>query len=232
MLSTPNPDQQEPLEAGEDGTFDLGNPSSPPSPTKPIDIVRTPDAADDSKAPPAAAAAAESKTTCGSPPIKDDWEKVELQGADEGAALRPTENDSPPPAGGSPPAPEEPLDAFEDAVETKPPQGTETSVGGGVKEPESERSGQAAATGEPSGSRPSPSMEQPAAAAVGKATAVIAAGLANVRLPMGYDRQARLGGDGPVDSDGEEEFHDAHDSGPGMAKDAAKAREMKEIGNG
>lgn len=155
---------------------------------------------------------------CGSPPIKDDWEKVDMQGAEEGPALS-THNNSPPAA-----APEEPLEAFQDAIETKPQQGTKPSAGSGVNEPGSERSGQAAAV-ERSSSRPS------AAVAVGKVTTtVIAAGLANVRLPMGYDRQARLGGP-PADSDGEEEFHDAHDSGPGMAKDAIKAREMKEIGN-
>ena len=112
---------------------------------------------------------------------------------------------------GSPP-PQEPLEEeFKDAIEMKPQPGAETSVGGsgGVKEP----------------ARPSPAAERPATA--------IAAGLANVRLPLGYGRRdGRLGGkDLADDSDGEEEFHDAHDSGPGMVKDATKAREMKEIGN-
>lgn len=68
--------------------------------------------------------------------------------------------------------------------------------------------------------------EQPPAAA-GRAESVIATGLANVRLPMGYRRRRGE----PVDSDDEEQFHDAFDSGPGMVKDAAKAREMKETGN-
>lgn len=207
-LCSLNPDQQEPLEAGEDGTFDLGDPSPPPSP-----VVRTQqDAADESIAP-----SAEGELS-GSPPIADDWEKVDLQGAEEEPALS-TDNDSPPAEGSR--SPEEPLEEFKDAIEMKPPQGTETS-GSGVKEPASDKS-------EPSGPRPPPSAEQPAAVAVGK-TAVIAAGLANVRLPMGYDRKGRLGGY-PADSDGEEEFHDAHDSGLGMVKDATKAREMKEIGN-
>lgn len=196
---------QEPLEAGEDGTFDLGDPFPPPSSTKPgaIPAAPTHDTADDSNAP-----NAESEVS-GSPPIADDWEKVDLQGV--------TGNDSPP-------APEEPLEEFKDAIESNPQQETETSgVGSGEKEPASETSGRAAEV-EPSGSRPPPSAGQPVTA--------IAAGLANVRLPMGYTRQeGRLGGN-LADSDGEDEFHDAHDSGPGMVKDAAKAREMKEIGNG
>eukprot|EP00752_Nemacystus_decipiens_P005325 g4829.t1 len=194
-------DQQEPLEAGEDGTFDLGDPSPPPSPTKPVTIpvARTQDAAgNDSEAP----AAPESELS-GSPPIADDWEKVDLQVvAGNGSTA----------AGGtgSPPT-EEPLEEFKDAIEIKPQSCTETSAGGGgVK-------------GEPA--RPAPSAERPAT--------VIAAGLASVRLPMGYDRrEGRLGEGDPADSDGEEEFHDAHDSGPGMVKDATKAREMKELGNG
>ncbi|CAM9475806.1 unnamed protein product [Pylaiella littoralis] len=45
---------------------------------------------------------------------------------------------------------------------------------------------------------------------------------------MGYVRRC---GEEPVDSDDEDQFHDAFDSGPGMVKDAAKAREMKETGN-
>eukprot|EP00903_Cladosiphon_okamuranus_P007845 g7589.t1 len=183
-------DQQEPLEAGEDGTFDLGDPSPPPSPTKPVAIPAAPtqDAADDSKAP------AVQNDLCGSPPITDDWEKVDLRGV--------TGN-------------EEPFEGFKDAIEMNPQQGTETiGVASGEKKPASETPG----------SRPSPREGQPATA--------IAAGLANVRLPMGYGRQeGRLGGD-LADSDGEDEFHDAQDSGPGMVKDAAKAREMKEIGNG
>lgn len=214
------PNQQEPLEAGEDGTFDLGDPSPPPSPAKPVpakpvDIpvaARTQAAADDDSK----AGAAESKLS-GSPPIADDWEKVDLQGV--------TGNDNDSPLAEGSPASEEPLEVFKDAVEMKPQQGTETSAdGSGVEEPAIERPGRAAVV-EPSGARPSPRAGQPATA--------IAAGLANVRLPMGYSRpEGRLRGD-PADSDGEEEeFHDAHDSGPGMVKDAAKAREMKEIGNG
>lgn len=236
-----NPNPQEPLEAGEDGTFDLGSPSPPASPAKPVDIpvrvARSQDAADDDSGTPAAETEPE-PACCGSPPIADDWEKVDLKGA--------TDADIGPPAGGSPAPPEEPpLEEFEDAVEMKPPQqqGTETSVGSGssnaAKEPKSKGFGQAAqapAAVEPSGCRPSPSAEQPAAAAAaagGKAATAIAAGLANVRLPLGgRGRQAaRVGGE-PTASDGEEEFHDAHDSGPGMVKDATKAREMKEIGNG
>ena len=202
-----NRDRQEPLEAGDDGTFDLGDPSPPPSPTKPVAIpapAPAQDAADDSKAP-----LAENEIS-GSPPIADDWEKVDLRGV--------TGNDSLPAA-------EEQLDEFKDAIEMT--QEAETSGGGsGAKEPEpaSEETPRRATGVEPSGSQPSPSAEKPATA--------IAAGLANVRLPMGFHRQeGRLGGDS-ADSDGEEEFHDAHDSGPGIFKDAAKAREMKELGNG
>lgn len=183
---------------------------------------------DDSKA-----LAAETEL-CGSPPIKDDWEKVDLQGAEEGPALLSMDRGNPPPPqAGESLAPDDSVEEFKDAEEIKPQQGTEASVGGGVEETAIEGSGQvaaAAAAVESSGPRPVPSTEQPDTADGGKAT-VIAAGLANVRLPMGFDREGRLGGGGPADSDGEEEFHDAHDSGPGAVKDANKAREMKEIGN-
>lgn len=62
----------------------------------------------------------------------------------------------------------------------------------------------------------------------------IATGLSNVRLPMPLRRCEAEGVVKQLDeeSDGEAEFHDAFDSVVGMVKDAAKAKEMKELGNG
>lgn len=195
----------------------------------PVDVVPN---ADDSKAP-----AAESEL-CGSPPIEDDWEKVDLKGADEGSPL-PPDNGS---QGGGPPPPEESLEDFKDAIEISKPtddkadqtgtEGAEGSEGSGVKDTADTTSGQAAAV-ETSVSQPPPVVQQPPAVAR-RAESIIATGLANVRLPMGYGRRSRPGEDsygGPADSDDEEQFHDAFDSGPGMVKDASKAREMKETGN-
>lgn len=62
----------------------------------------------------------------------------------------------------------------------------------------------------------------------------LADGLANVQLPIssgrydGEDESKMVNGD----SDDEAEFHDALDSVGGTTKDALKAQEMKEMGNG
>ncbi|CAN0404695.1 unnamed protein product [Ascophyllum nodosum] len=71
-----------------------------------------------------------------------------------------------------------------------------------------------------------------------KRTSFIAEGLSSVRLPMAYSRITRVPeslsrSEGYVhsDSEGETEFHDAIDTAAGLAKDANKAREMKEAGN-
>ncbi|CAM9141046.1 unnamed protein product, partial [Scytosiphon promiscuus] len=232
-------DQQEPLEAGEDGTFDLGDPSPPPSPTKPIKISRKQKASDPE------VPAAESDA-CGSPPIKDDWEKVDLKGVEE-------EPEVPPPTGHCsedalplvpPPTPEEALEDFQDAVETLKPHDGGTEQAGIEESAEGSADGGSVDTRTAAGTAASeqagpmessafaPSIaERPTAA---ERVTVMSPGLANVRLPMGYGRhseQAVCSSGRPIDSDGEEEFHDAHDSGPGMVKDAAKAREMKEAGN-
>lgn len=63
----------------------------------------------------------------------------------------------------------------------------------------------------------------------------ISAGLANVRLPMPRQRwklDAVISEVEAEDTDGEGEFHDAYDTVAGLVKDAAKALEMKEAGNG
>lgn len=146
-----------------------------------------------------------------------------MNGADDKLPLPPEKSSQ----GGGPPAPpEELLEEFKDAVEDDDvtdqtgtgTEGAEGSGGSGVKDDAVDTSsGQAAAVGA--------SVAQPPVA--GRAESVIATGLANVRLPMGYGRRHGEA----VDSDDEEQFHDALDSGAGMAKDAAKAKEMKEIGN-
>lgn len=132
------------------------------------------------------------------------------------------------------------MEDFKDAVEgnftteqtdTAQHAGTERAAGSGGNGVDSDaadtRSGQAAAA-ETSVSQPPSIVEERPPPATGRAESIIATGLANVRLPMGYVRRC---GEEPVDSDDEDQFHDAFDSGPGMVKDAAKAREMKETGN-
>ena len=71
-----------------------------------------------------------------------------------------------------------------------------------------------------------------------KRTSFIAEGLSSVRLPIAYSRITRVPeslsrseGYEHSDSEGETEFHDAIDTAAGLAKDANKAREMKEAGN-
>lgn len=225
--------QDVPVEAGEDGTFDLGSPSPPTSPAKPSQQA-VPSTDDSSKAP-----AAESEL-CGSPPIKDDWEKVDLNGADDDGPPLAPETTSSQEAGRAtppPPPPEESLEDFKDAFEANNDtvdqagtgtKGAEGSGGSGVKGGKGEAGpGQAAAAVETSVCQPPPIVDEQPPAVAGKAESVIAMGLANVRLPIGYGRRHGE----PEDTDDEEQFHDAFDSGPGMVKDAAKAREMKETGN-
>lgn len=62
----------------------------------------------------------------------------------------------------------------------------------------------------------------------------LADGLANVRLPIssGRDHGEDESKIGNGDSDDEAEFHDALDSVGGTIKDALKAQQMKEMGNG
>ncbi|CAM9475735.1 unnamed protein product, partial [Pylaiella littoralis] len=159
-----------PLEAGEDGTFDLGSPSPPASPVKPV--RKKQNAAEGSKAP-----VAESEL-CGSPPIKDDWEKVDLKGADDGPPLPPEKSNE---GGGPPPPPEESLEDFKDAVEgnftteqtdTAQQAGTERAAGSGGSGVDSDaadtRSGQAAAA-ETSVSQPPSIVEERPPPATGRA---------------------------------------------------------------
>lgn len=63
----------------------------------------------------------------------------------------------------------------------------------------------------------------------------IAAGLSNVRLPLPRQGATGRGMDSVVeadDTDGEGEFHDAYDTVADLVKDADKALEMKQAGNG
>lgn len=228
--------QQAPLEAGEDGTFDVGDASPPPSPPKRVGIARSKQ--NETATAAVSTAAATDSDPCGSPPIKDDWEKVDLNGADEGL---------PPPIGnasqggqaGAPPSPQE---DFQDAVETQDESATQQTGTGAtttkddssccVNDAPGQACGQAAPV-ESSAAPPPRSVVEQRPPGVGGRGNVIASGLANVRLPMGCSRQSRQDEeeDCLVDSDGEEQFHDAQDSGPGVVKDATKAREMKEAGN-
>lgn len=230
--------QQAPLEAGEDGTFDVGDASPPPSPPKRVGSARS---TQNATATAVSTAPATDGDPCGSPPIKDDWEEVDLDGADEGL---------PPPAGnasqggeaGAPPsAPQYTQEDFQDAVETQDESATQqtgtratTTEDGSsccVDDSPGKACGQAARV-ESSAAAPPRAVVEQRPPGVGGRVNVIASGLANVRLPMGCGRQLRQDEeDGLVDSDGEEQFHDAQDSGPGVVKDATKAREMKEAGN-
>lgn len=161
-----------------------------------------------------------------------------MKGAEEGLQLPPTtgHSEDPPPPLPSP-TPEEALEDFQDAVETLKPQDD------GIEQATVEDTAEGVAGGGTSGVRNvagTPASEQTGSVetsastlVAGKVTA-IAPGLANVRLPMGFGAQSHQGVGSigrPVDSDGEEEFHDAQDSGPGVVKNAVKAREMKETGN-
>ncbi|CAM9579048.1 unnamed protein product, partial [Ectocarpus fasciculatus] len=235
--------QQAPLEAGEDGTFDVGDASPPPSPPKRVGVARSTQNETATAVPTAPAAESD---PCGSPPIKDDWERVDLDGADEGL---------PPPSGsasqgeeaGAPPSvPEYSQEDFQDAIETQDESATQ-QTGTGAATTKTVKDGSSCcvndspgkACGQAAPVEKSPATPPPCAVVkqrppgVGGRVNVIASGLANVRLPMGYGRQLRQKEeeDCLVDSDGEEQFHDAQESGPGVVKDATKAREMKEAGN-
>ncbi|CAM9616840.1 unnamed protein product, partial [Ectocarpus sp. 8 AP-2014] len=213
--------QQAPLEAGEDGTFDVGDASPPPSPPKRVGSARS---KQNATATAVSTAPATDGDPCGSPPIKDDWEKVDVDGADEGL---------PPPAGNAsqgreaaapPSAPEYAQEDFQDAVETQDESATQQTGTGATTTEDGSSCGVDDSPGKACGQQRPPGL--------GGRVNVIASGLANVRLPMGYGRQrGQEEEDGLVDSDGEEQFHDAQDSGPGVVKDATKAREMKEAGN-
>lgn len=90
----------------------------------------------------------------------------------------------------------------------------------------------AASSGAPAES--APPAEPPQAAEKIK-TGYITAGLSGVRLPTPRQRWNLDSGISVVeaeDTDGEGEFHDAYDTVAGLVKDAAKALEMKEAGNG
>lgn len=203
--------KQDAVEAGEDGVFDLGEPSPPPSPRK----VTVPSKRDST--------AADSPTKTlppGSPEIVDDWEKVEAQDEEGGGFESPGTATSV--------APEKFKDAavtlrpaVDGAEFTEETEGVEVIVDHGSGDA---REGQAVAPGPSSASAADP----PGAAR----ESFIAAGLSNVLLPMGYKGRAVEGSrGGDADSDGEGEFHDAYDTAAGLAKDATKARDMKESGN-
>lgn len=201
---------QEPLEAGEDGTFDLGEPLPPPAPVRRKVITTT-----DGNTPPPAEIAPP-----GSPPIEDDWEEVDVKDGGEGPQL-----DS---SGGTS---EGALDDFKDAVEVLRPRAErtlDTTRTENASEPASQET--KAEPGHAVVETSSSSL--PSNPAVAGPTSFITPGLSNVRLPMPNTRLPRVEPVGrEEDTDGEGEFHDAYDSAAELAKDAPKARQMKEAGN-
>lgn len=148
-----------------------------------------------------------------SPEIEDDWEQVNaLPGREEQPLDRSASGTS---IGVS--------DTFKDAV-----QGTD-----GVEQ--TDQPEQATATSPPPAGDVECADNSSAAEPPGqpkRQTSYIAAGLSNVQLPMPFKRWQLQGGLEEADSEGESEFHDAFDTVAGIAKDATKAREMKEAGNG
>lgn len=200
---------QEPLEAGEDGAFDLGNTSltTKHEPPRKADVM--------SKDPDCQTASSRGKG--------DDCERVEQEdlGEDVGGAS----------------------EEFEDAKDVFRPE-LPRDVGNVDAEeiPEtSSASEKARGKGHLQGASEVPVVDLCQAEHAGteskKGPRIIAEGLSNVRLPMAYPREARLSESCPEegtydDSEGETEFHDALDTDGGVTKDANKAREMKETGNG
>lgn len=199
--------KQEPLEAGEDGAFDLGDPSPPPSPVKRDTEVSSPTLPTVENPAPVA-----DNPPTGSPEIEDDWEQVDaLPGREEQPldSASGTSNDV--------------SETYKDAV-----QGTDEVEQTDQPEP-------ATATSPPPAGDVECADKTSAAEPPGepkRQTSFIAAGLSNVQLPMPFKRWQLQGGLEEVDSEGEGEFHDAFDTVAGIAKDATKAREMKEAGNG
>lgn len=203
--------KQEPLEPGDDGTFDLGGPSPP----LPADKLKASRKKGDYIAPSA------EKAPPGSPEIEDDWEKVEAKEG-EGPLL-----DSPGATS------EGGLEEFKDAVETLRPQADHTKETDDNVQPTKLALETAQAVLKQAAFKESspPSAAQPQEFR----RSFISKGLSNVRLPMGY-KPMRVGvteeEDTDTSSEGEGEFHDTFDSAAGLAKDANKAQKMKEAGNG
>ena len=245
--------EQEPLEAGADGAFDLGDPSPPPSPPRSrvkvgvkcaddgvesaddrvesadVDVKSGDDGRPKTDTPMAPAA--------DSPPppsreIEDDWEKIDVQ--QDAGGEQPLVSPGKSTDGA--------VDDFKDAVETLRPDVERTESSGGAESATGHSSttplqadtsgvtcGESAAIVDGSGLQP---VEAAAAATAAGKTSYIATGLSNVRLPMVYKRsRARSRSEGGEDSDGEEDFHDAYASATDLVKDAGKAREMKAAGN-
>lgn len=212
---------KEPLEAGEDGAFDLGNPSPLPDRNR-AKVFSEPSA----------------QTAV---PNKEALPQCERDGASgETTAETPTQQfichksgDDDTTGGGH-------GEGFEDTAEKmglKLPQ-QEVKVHEPLEEQELSPGPPEEAPAEPP-SLPSDStvhLEQPLTVKPSGISGAnfIATGLSNVRLPMPYKRWemdfcVERADD---DSEGEAEFHDALDSVAGMVQDAAKAKDLKETGNG
>lgn len=230
--------EQEALEAGEDGVFDLGDPSPPPSPVKAEAAGAAKPVPDDQ-----AAQVETPITTPTQAPVEEDKKRekeataltveqeeiVAQEGREESDRVPPSESLNGV-AG----------EDFEDAVETLRPEDSQHAVDenmvntanmadfGKSTADETAETPQGDAPREGVDIQPPTKPPEP----VGEKS-YMSAGLSNMRLPMPYKRWTSEGivSEADEDSEGEGEFHDAFDTIAGLAKDAAKALEMKEAGN-